>query len=120
MRLTKDHLKSVQIELFYEQMNALEKEENELTEHFNIARNLACSEWEHGSIPSVSGGRQGLRVTQMLPETMKLLHKNFDQQREEISYRRYALMKAFWPIIKDRIGQNNDCYNYWETTKEVA
>lgn len=113
--MTRTHLKNIQIELFYEQVNALEAEEKELQEHYNIARNLACSEWEYGSVPSVCGGRDGLRVSRMLPETMKLLERNYDQQRDEISYRRYALIKAYYPIIKDRIGGKLSlCFDYWE------
>ncbi len=120
MKLTKTHLKNVQIELFFEQLNALGREDAELLEHYNIARNLACSEWEYNSIPSVCGGRQGLRISRMIPDQMKLLKKNYEQQRQEISYRRYALIKAYYPIVKDRIGDlTAECYEYWEKTKSL-
>lgn len=119
MKLTKDYLTAVQIELFYSQMNLLEAEDIKLNEYFNIARNLACSEWERGILPTASGGREGLIVTKILPKTTDLLKKNFEQQKIDISYRRYALMKAYWPIIKDRIGTNNECFNYWEQATEI-
>lgn len=121
MKLTKDHLKKVQVELFFDQIHALEKHETELNEHFNIARNLACSDWEYGPIPSVSGGRDGLRTTRIIRgEALDLLQKNFDKQRDDISYRRYALIKAYYPLIKDRLGGSLlDCYEFWETTTEV-
>ncbi len=115
-----NHLKNIQIELFYEQLNALQAEEKELSEHYNIARNLACSEWERGSVPSVCGGREGLRVSRMLPDTMKLLQRNFDQQLDEISFRRYALIKAYYPIIKHRINSGlKDCFDYWDKKKSA-
>lgn len=121
MKLTKNHLKNIQVELFYKQINALKDEEKELQEHYNIARNLACSEWEHGSVPSVCGGREGLRVNRMLPESMNLLQKNYDKHLEDLSYRRYALIKAYYPIIKDRISGKLDlCFEYWENTKKTA
>lgn len=120
MKLTKEHLKLVQIEQFYAHMNVLKAEEDELSEHFNVARNLACSKWEHVLIPTSSGGRTGLRVTRILPETMKLLRENFDKQLEEISYRRYAIIKAYYPIVKPLLGsQHRACYEYWEVTKEI-
>lgn len=129
MKLTKSHLKSTQIDLFFAQLNALKREEQELFEHLNIARNLACCEWEHGLLPTSGGGTTGLRISRIIPEQMDLLKKNFDQQREEISYRRYALIKVYMPIIKERVKDLNDMgeYNefneiveYWEKKKEVA
>ncbi len=120
MKLTKSHLKNIQIELFHEQLNALDAEAKELNEHYNIARNLACSQWEYGSIPSVCGGRDGLRVSRTLPDSMNLLRANFDKHLDEISYRRYALIKAYYPIIKDRIDSKLTlCFEFWEK-KETA
>lgn len=69
MKLTKDHLQSTQINLFFEQLNALKREEDELFEHFNIARNLACSEWEYGLVPTSGGGTTGLCVTRTIRAT---------------------------------------------------
>ena len=63
MKLTKDHLKKVQLELFYSQLDALHKEEKELLASYNTARNLACSEWEYGDVPTRGGGMKGLRTT---------------------------------------------------------
>lgn len=129
MKLTKDHLKTTQIALFFEQLNALKREEQELFEQFNVARNLACSEWEYGLVPTSGGGTSGLCVTRMIPEQMNLLKKNFDQWRADISYRRYALIKVYWPIIKDRVkdlnslGEYSDLHeivDYWEKKKEIA
>lgn len=120
MKLTKKYLKDIQVELFFQQLEALDKEETELYEHFNIARNLACSEWEEAVIPSVCGGRHGIRVSRVLPKTMDLLNKSYDQQREELSYRRYALIKAYYPIIKHRIGSKLGlCLKYWNSKKKI-
>jgi hypothetical protein len=120
MRITKKHLQNIQIELFYSQLNALAKQDQELLEHFNIARNLACSEWDYGLIPSSYGGRDGLRIAKTFPSQMELLRSNLDKQREEISYRRYALIKAYYPIIKNRIdGTLADCLDYWEEVTEI-
>lgn len=121
MKLTKNYLKNIQIELFHEQLNAIETEEKELQEHYNIARNLACSEWEHGSVPSVGGGRQGLLVSRTLPESTKLLQENYGKQLQEISYRRYALIKAYYPIVKNRIGGRlRLCFDYWNKAPALA
>lgn len=120
MKLTKKHLKDIQIELFFQQLETLDNEEIALNEHFNIARNLACAEWEEGAVPSICGGRDGIRISRILPNTMDLLNKNFDQQQEEISYRRYALIKAYYPVIKKHIGGKLElCLKYWESKKDV-
>ena len=129
MKLTAKHLRDTQVQLFFDQFAALKREEDELNEHFNIARNLACSEWEYGLVPTNGGGITGLRVARMVPDKLDLLRKNFDQQRSEISYRRYALIKVYMPIIKERVkelnnmgeyGQLNEIVEYWDKQKEIA
>ena len=118
MKLTNEYLKKVQIELFYDQLNALRAEEEELNEHFQIARNLACSEWEYGDIPTSSGGRKGLRTIRYYKEKMELLSKNFDKQLEYISYKKYALIKAYIPIITVN-NYSRELMEYWENTREL-
>ena len=110
-----ESLENLQVELFFEQLNAIAKQEDKLHDHFNIARNLACSEWEVSAIPSVAGGRYGLQTVRMLPDQMKLLHTNCNKLREELSYRKYALIKAYQHVIKDRLtGDLLEVLKYWE------
>ncbi len=126
MKLTERHLKNIQIELFYTQLNAIDKEQKELVNHNNDyygpkERNLACSEWKYGSIPSVSGGKDGLKITKMIPNKTELLKNNFELLSEEISYRRYALIETYYPIIRERIGKSlADCLDYWRNKKEIT
>jgi hypothetical protein len=97
----------------------LQKEESDLNDSFNIARNMACSEWSEAIIPSPTGGYFGLRPNKIKPETMKLLHKNYETQRLELSQRRYALLKLFQPIFKKTRHQITadqlECIRYWES-----
>lgn len=110
-KLTKHQIAVEQSDLFQQAWVMLYKEEEELREHFNVARNLACSEWSPDNI----GGRMGPH--KMLPDTMKLLMENFDMLLDEISRKRYYLMVAFEPFLKKAghwpTEQECDCFEYW-------
>ena len=101
-----------QAHLFQQLMNELYKEEEELEEQYNIARNLACSEWSKDIL-----GR--LVPNKMCSERMDLLEKNFNTLRDEISRKRYYAIVIFWkPRMKSGIllTENQvDCLQYWET-----
>jgi hypothetical protein len=87
----------------YEQMAAqLRREIKELEDHFNVARNLACSEWTFRIIPSPTGGRVGKSPTRMKPETMDLLRKNYDMLRKELSELEKVLEDIFRPLLNEK------------------
>jgi hypothetical protein len=106
-------LEAEQIALFKTLWGVLKAEEKTLEDEFNIARNLACSEWTViGHDPF--GVRQ---PTKMLPDTMELLRINHAASLEELSRRKYFLLKAFLPTLKaaDLFGiYDHGCYEYWE------
>ena len=60
MEYTQEFLKNIQIELFYSQLKTLKELEEDLNTDYNVACNLACSEWEYTNVPTISGGRLGL------------------------------------------------------------
>lgn len=99
-----------QAQLFQQLMNELYKEEEELVEQYNIARNLACSEWSKDFL-----GRLG--PNKMCPERMDLLEKNFNTLRSEISRKRYYAIVLFWkPREKCGIpltAMQTACFGYW-------
>jgi hypothetical protein len=108
----KARLQAEQIDLFRTMWTVLHTEEQNLEDHFNIARNLACSEWT-----VVGHDPFGVRQpTKMLPETMGLLHVNHTAAIEELSRRKYFLIKAFLPMLKaaNYGGYDHNCYDYWE------
>lgn len=113
------------VRLFWHLRYRLVKEAEELDEHFNIARNLACSKWTDDFIDR-------LTPNEILPKTMDLLHTNYDLLREHLSYQRYLLIKAFLPLVGGKLTveypfsfDDRDCYNGWvqrlkERAKEKA
>lgn len=119
------------VKLFQQMRYHLLEDVKELESHFNIARNLACTEWSDNFIDN-------LTPNQMFPDRMDLLHKNFDMLRSELSYKRYLLIKAFIPLVGGKMStggsillnapgeakvnlsleypfsiDDQDCYSYW-------
>lgn len=89
----KKRIREQNVELFKMGMHTLDKELRDLDEQFNIARNLACTEW------SKDPYGESLVPNKILPERTSLLRKNYDYLREEISFKRYLLAKAFMPLV---------------------
>ena len=102
--------------LFQQVMNQLYKDEEELVEQYNIARNLACSEWSKDFL-----GRLG--PNKMCPERMDLLEKNFNTLRSEISRKRYYAIVLFWkPRMKAGIpltAMQTACFGYWNPILKI-
>ena len=89
----KDALEDERIRLFKRSIFDLNKELEELRDQFNVARNMACSEWESSHVD------RRFFPNRILPETMALLHQNFDQLQTQISLRRYLIIKIYKPLI---------------------
>lgn len=109
-------LRIEKIRLFRTLWGVIKKEEVELNNDFNTARNMACSEWKF--VDAVVG----TSPVKMLPEQMKLLRRNFHLLQEEISRRKYFLIRAFWATLKvcgvPLSDEQRSCYEYWK--KELA
>jgi len=102
------------IRMFQDSMRSLECEKIKLDEDYQIARNLACSEY-------------GLSQSDDVLMPMKICHKEMDRLRqnsalhvEMISIRRYMTMKAFLPLLppdyfKEWLPEEHKrCYEYWD------
>ena len=108
---SKQEIASEQLHLFQEVMFVLNKQENDLSENFDLSRNMACSEFSRDFL-----GR--LTPTKIIPEKTELLQKNFETLRSEISRKRYYAIVAFWKQ-RTAIGvplseRQKDCFDYWE------
>lgn len=111
-KLTSAQIEFERISMFNLMSSQLLKEEEQLVEHFNIARNLACSTWNVNmqliSMPN-----------RMHPERMDLLHENYNALRIEISRKRCYIVEmaiAYLGMKKARSFINGDCwaaYDYW-------
>jgi len=86
-----NQLKETAREVFKAGLQSLANEEKELKEQFNIARNLACSEWSNSIV--------GFFPNRILPESCRLLNDNFNQLRTQISLKRYVLIMAMKPHV---------------------
>ena len=98
--------------LYHEFWRSLAREEEELRTHFNIARNLACSEWNETLL--------GSQPTKILPDRTDLLRENYARMLDEISKKRYYLTCAFMALLGDDIvyldgGKAN--WEYWESQR---
>jgi len=85
-------------------LGIIEEEVQRLDDNFQVARNLACSTWTNsngGKVPS-----------QIHPEEMVRLRKNYEMLRANISRRKYFIIKAFKPEgwKKEYAG----CVDYWD------
>ena len=101
----KERVESEQEHLFCQFWNELLKEEKELDRDFGLARNLAASRWEFklGTLEPV----------EIYPDQLEQLKKNFHLFQEEISRKKYYLIKAFRPLLKN-FNFNEECYLHWE------
>jgi hypothetical protein len=109
-KVVKQQLENEQVTLFRNLWDALVEEDLELEEQFQTAKDLACSKWDF----SDTGPRKPVEV---VPDSCTLLEKNFDARREEISRRKYFLIKAFLPFLGVGYLLNKEqrvCYDYWE------
>ena len=106
-----------QLKSFHVMWNQLEKEQKELLNDYNIARNMACSEWTDDKTV-----HHMLVPTKILPDMTKLLWHNYQQLLEQLSFSRYCLIKTYLPLLKKaykfkvRNGKTEKelCYEYWE------
>lgn len=89
----------LQIRLFDSMWARLAEEEEEARRHFDIARNMACSEWDESFFPSPSGGYHGLGPIKILPKTTLWLHRNYELLMRDITDRRKALMELFKDVF---------------------
>lgn len=120
MDAKKQYIKNAELQLFDSMWLALQREDAELVDQFHIARDLACSSWTDLSRPSPCGGTKVLWPSRILPDHTKLLQENFDMLREDISKRRYVLLRIFRQILK-KAGRNvkdYGCYKFWEEEEE--
>lgn len=97
--------------LFMEGLQEIANKEEKLSQDFEAAKKMACSELAIS--PSIGSY---LIPNKMIPKTMELLRKNFQLLQEELSFSRYCLIEAF----KGRTGSlvrldkdQEDCYEYW-------
>ena len=99
--------------LFVDTMYQISKQLKELEDHFNVARNLACSDL---SSSWMNGDR--IDFDRLYPEQMDKLHNNFNLMREYLSFQRYLAIKVYLPHLKSKtIVLEEDwsqCYEYWE------
>jgi len=82
------------------------EEENQLNQDYLTARNLACSQWSF-----IDGG---LMATKIEKECLALLSENRVRLEEEISRKKYFLLKAFKKTKKSMSLEQRLCYEYWE------
>jgi len=83
--------KKLKLELLSELLSSLDKQENELDNAFGLARDLACSSWTEGLVPSRMGGRLEPIPNIMHPERMDLLQRNTKMLRLKFHEKREAI-----------------------------
>ncbi len=98
--------------LLMQGLREIADQEQKLSQDFETARNMACSELTVS--PSIVGSC--LIPNKMLPKTMELLRKNFRLLQEELSFSRYCLIEAFKGRTGSLVRLDKDqegCYEYW-------
>ncbi len=95
--------------LFRSLLARLDEEKEELGNSFQLAYNLACSELGYEAYTHI------LVPYKILPEKTDVLKKNIALFTEELSLKRYLLIKAFQSLVPNAkdIG-GIDCFDYWE------
>jgi hypothetical protein len=110
-REIKEQLEEEQLLLFRQLWAALVSEGEQLANDVATARNLACSTMEYDGPPF------GIMVERILPERMDILKKNEALLKEELSRKKFFLLKAFLPILrrKNAIGAEGKLIlDYWD------